>query len=69
MAKFFENSLQEIERRNPGIEGNFRRIDANRFTAAVYRNGAVISRCTVFIGGGSAAVLRILPARAARATH
>ena len=51
MAKFFENSLQEVEKRNPGVEGNFRRIDANRFTAAVYRNGTAISRCTVFIGG------------------
>ncbi|MCP3392343.1 hypothetical protein NLM27_26700 [Bradyrhizobium sp. CCGB12] len=37
IAKFFENSLQELERRNLGIETDFRRIDANRFTAAVYK--------------------------------
>jgi hypothetical protein len=43
--------MQEVEKRNPRVEGNFRRIDANRFTAAVYRNGTAISRCTVFIGG------------------
>lgn len=51
MAKLFENSLQELEGRNPGIETGFRRIDANRFTAAVYKNGRAISRCTVFIVG------------------
>ncbi|WP_234683522.1 toll/interleukin-1 receptor domain-containing protein [Bradyrhizobium monzae] len=51
IAKFFENSLEELERRNPGIETGFRRVDANRFTAAVYKNGRAISRCTVFIGG------------------
>ncbi|WP_439408522.1 toll/interleukin-1 receptor domain-containing protein [Bradyrhizobium sp. DASA03076] len=51
IAKFFENSLDELERRNPGIETGFRRVDANRFTAAVYKNGRAISRCTVFIGG------------------
>jgi hypothetical protein len=52
MAKFFENSLAELERRNPGIEGRFRRVDANRFTAKVYKSGDAISACTVFMGGG-----------------
>lgn len=51
IAKFFENSLRELEQRNSGIETAFRPIDANRFTAAIYRNGKVISRCTIFIGG------------------
>jgi hypothetical protein len=51
IAKFFENSLGELEQRNSGIETAFRRIDANRFTAAIYRNGKVISRCTIFVGG------------------
>jgi len=52
MAKFFENSLDEMAKRNPGVEGVFRRIDGNRFTAAIYRNGKTVSRCTVFMGGG-----------------
>jgi TIR domain len=51
LAKFFENSVEELGARNPGIEGTFRRIDANRFTAVVYRNGHALSRCTVFMGG------------------
>jgi hypothetical protein len=50
IAKFFENSLDELSRRNPGIEATFRRIDANRFSALVYKGGRAVSRCTVFIG-------------------
>lgn len=51
IAQFFENSLEEIGLRNPGIEGQFRRVDANRFFAAVYNNGKAVARCTVFMGG------------------
>ena len=50
-ARFFENSLQELEGRNPGIEQSFRRVDANRFTAAAYRDGKKVCQCTVFVGG------------------
>ena len=50
MAKFFENSLTEIGRRNPEIEGAFRRIDGTRFTASAYRDGKAVTRCTVFMG-------------------
>ena len=53
LAKFFENSIDEIAKRNDGIEGDFRRIDANRFYASVYRNGKALSRCTVYVGGDS----------------
>ena len=52
LAKFFEHSLAELDTRNPGVEGSFRRIDANRFTATVYRDGRAVGRCTVFMGGG-----------------
>jgi hypothetical protein len=38
MARFFENSLSELETRHPGIETAFKRIDARRFTASVYRS-------------------------------
>jgi hypothetical protein len=51
MARFFENSLQELEARNPGIETAFRRIDANRFTVAIYRAGENVARCKIWIGG------------------
>lgn len=51
MAKFFENSLRELESRNVGFETSFRRVDANRFTSVIYKNGKAISRCTIFMGG------------------
>ena len=51
IAKFFENSLAELEARNPGIEGNFRRIDTNHFTASVYKNGQTVSECGIWLGG------------------
>jgi hypothetical protein len=51
LAKFFENSLDELQTRNPGIETSFKRIDARHFAAVVYQNGAAVSRCKVFIGG------------------
>lgn len=51
LAKFFENSLEELASRNVGVEGTFRRLDANRFSASVYRDGRVVSRCTIYVGG------------------
>lgn len=51
IAAFFANSLHELASRNQAIEGDFRRIDANRFIAVVYRNGKSIARCTIFMGG------------------
>ena len=51
MAKYFENSLSELSSRNAAIDGAFRRLDANRFSAVVYRDGKALSRCTVFMGG------------------
>jgi hypothetical protein len=50
-ANYFENSLKELENRNPEIETEFRRIDANHFTAAVYRQGSIASECKIWIGG------------------
>jgi hypothetical protein len=50
IAKFFENSLAELAARNPEIDGTFRRLDANRFTAVAYRDGHAVCRCTVFMG-------------------
>lgn len=50
IARFFENSLAELGARNPGIEGDFRRVDANRFFATIYRNGKDVARGTVYMG-------------------
>jgi hypothetical protein len=51
IARFFENSLMELGQRNPGFEGVFRRVDANRFFATVYHGGKDMARGTVYMGG------------------
>jgi hypothetical protein len=53
MAAFFENSLAELEHRNSGIEGSFKRIDTATFLATVYRAGKAIARCTIKNAGQS----------------
>lgn len=53
IAKFFENSLEELVRRNPGLQQSFRKIDANRFTAAAYRDGEKVCRGSASLGGGT----------------
>lgn len=51
MARFFENSSNELEARNAGLEVAFRRIDANRFTASIYQAGENVARCKIWLGG------------------
>ncbi|TVP80953.1 MAG: hypothetical protein EA353_02630 [Puniceicoccaceae bacterium] len=50
IAKFFEGSLDELERRNPEIEATFKRIDAACFTARIYKNGRAVSKCSICHG-------------------
>lgn len=50
IARYFENSLSELSARNPGIDTTFRRIDANRFSAIIYREGDSVARATIFLG-------------------
>jgi hypothetical protein len=50
IANFFEGSLEELEHRYPDVETNFRRIDANHFTASAYRQGKELSRCKIWLG-------------------
>lgn len=51
IAHYLENSLEELEARNPSYEGTFRRVDANRFFVAIYQNGKDVARATVYLGG------------------
>jgi TIR domain len=51
ISNYFENSLKELEARNTEVETEFRRIDANQFTAAMYRQGQITSQCRIWIGG------------------
>jgi hypothetical protein len=47
VANFFEGSLAELQNRNEGIAGRFRRVTSDRFTAEVYRHGKSVSGCCV----------------------
>lgn len=51
IAKFIESSLTELAERNPGYEGVFKRVDANRFFATIYKDGNDAARATYFTGG------------------
>jgi hypothetical protein len=53
IAKFFEGSLIELQKRNQGVEHRFKRIDSQTFTASIYIDGKVKSECTIFYGGNS----------------
>jgi hypothetical protein len=51
MARFFEGSLQELERRNAGLQTTFRRVDADSFTSTIYRDGKNVTECRIARGG------------------
>ena len=53
IAKFFGHSLEELVRRNSGLDQTFRRIDANTFTAAAYREGKQICKGSASIAGNA----------------
>ncbi|MBY0564935.1 MAG: toll/interleukin-1 receptor domain-containing protein [Hyphomonadaceae bacterium] len=50
IARRFDDSLAALA---GDLSGSLRRIDANRFTATIYRSGSKVAACTVWIGGGS----------------
>jgi hypothetical protein len=52
VARFFDATLRELQERNPGIQGVFRLVTANRFTAAVYNQGSIVSECAIALGDG-----------------
>ena len=68
MARFFETSLAELQERNQGVEASFRRLDANRFTAVVYREGKAASRCSVVLGNAIGRGITSRPTTAPRPT-
>jgi hypothetical protein len=47
MAKFFENSLQELRARNDGVETRFKRVDAHKFSAVAYIGGKMRAYCHI----------------------
>jgi hypothetical protein len=51
IEKFFENSLNELRDRNPGVEFSLKKMTATDFTAAVYVHGAKRTGCHIWLPG------------------
>lgn len=51
IARYFENSLEELQMRNPEISTKFKRIDATRFISIIYVGGKSESECAIRLGG------------------
>lgn len=51
LAQSFEESLQELQQRHADIECRYRRVDANTFTATVFRGGKKEAECAIVLGG------------------
>jgi len=51
ICNFFEESLRELESRNPGIQTRGARIDLRHFSAKIYRDGKQISGGRIWYGG------------------
>ncbi len=54
IARFFDNSLQELHARNPDIEVRFKRESKSKFTATIYEGGEKRSSCRVWLPGRQA---------------
>jgi len=50
---FSDSLLDELKVRNKEVETDFRRVNANRFTATIYSKGKEASRCNIWLGDRS----------------
>ncbi len=48
LVRFFENSLNELEKRNPGLETDFHQRDADAFECAIYQSGSKACQCGIW---------------------
>jgi hypothetical protein len=51
VGRFCQKELDMLEMRDPAWKGEFRQIDANRFTCQVYLDEKEVASCTIFRGG------------------
>lgn len=51
IAKYFEDTLTKLASDAPGFVGKFKRVNANHFTATIYRDGKNVSQCGICLGG------------------
>ena len=48
LARFFENSLAELQKRNAGLETDYHRRDADAFACTVYQHGHKVCHCGIW---------------------
>jgi hypothetical protein len=53
IARVFENSMEELVKRNPGLDQRFQRVDATHFTASLYQHGQKVCKGALSIAGGN----------------
>ena len=51
IARYFENSVNELQTRNYRVETDFRQVDANRFEARAFVGGEEQAICGIWLGG------------------
>jgi hypothetical protein len=51
IAKFFQDTMAKLGSESPGFVGKFKRINANHFTAVIYRDGKNVAQCGIRLGG------------------
>mgnify|MGYP001584729133 FL=1 len=49
IKNYFENSLDELQRRNSHIQTNFNPVDKSQFEAVIYENGDTTSECRIWL--------------------
>lgn len=47
----FQNTLSCLASESPGFVGKFKRVNANHFTAVIYRDGKNVAQCGIRLGG------------------
>ena len=53
VARYFENSINELQARNDRVETDFRQVDTKRFEARAFVGGEERSACRIWLGGPS----------------
>lgn len=71
IANFFQDTMANLASESPGFAGTFKRVDANHFTAVIYRNGKNVAQCGIRLGGlgGSVFINQIVYSNDPNATN
>ena len=52
ISKYFEGSLEELKKRNTGVEYRYKKLGDQTFSATLYLGDKTASECMIFYGGG-----------------